>query len=309
MVVAASSVRAVQQGKPGVPGRRLGPVILLVAWLLAVPKIARAGPWVPEPHTAYLKTWVRWLPGRGFSDGSGELLDYAGYHEVGWLLYTEVGLWQDVALTVHHPLVQAFFLRNPGTARYSAHVTSGDPSLGVRWQALSRGGFVLSLETSLRFPIAPPWPVQTVYGPDPDSAAIGELQIGSGVWDITGGALVGYSFPDFYLAAALAYIARTGGFDHDLYWLAEGGFPFLNRFYARARLTGRHPLPVGDDDVPRHNSPSGIGNGTSYIGLAGEVELRIDPRWSLGVSLEGGLFAVQRQSRGPVTSLFVATLF
>ena len=236
-------------------------------------------------------------------------MDYAGYHEVGWLMYLEYGLWRRLAVTVHFPLLQAYLLKDPKTGHYNSHVASGDPALGLKWQALSRGRFTLGPEVSVRFPLAPDGEVATVFGPEPGDPPAGKLQVGTGVWDIAAGVSAGYGADSFYLAAGVAYIIRTGGYDHDLTWTAEAGLPFLGRFDARARLSGRHPLPVGDEDMPRHTSPSGVGNGTSYVGLALEGEARVSRSWRLGLSAEGGLFAVQRQSRGPVISVYGAANF
>jgi hypothetical protein len=163
------------------------------------------------------------------------------------------------------------------------------------------------VETSLKLPVARSGTEQDILGPDPGSKKIGALQVGAGVVDVTFGVSAGLSLPArAYLAVSLAYILRTGGYDHDLYWTAGGGLPFAKRFTTRLRLTGRHPLPVGDEDVPYHTSPSGIGNGTSYVGFAAELDYTFPCGWITGLSLEGGLFAVKRQSRGPVISLYVA---
>ena len=284
--------------------------LAIVLFTLCLPVTALAGPWVPKQGDGYFKTWVKWLPGMGLHDGEGENQEYAGYHEVGWNFYLEVGAGRNLAAYVHVPLVQVYLVRDPRTDESTAHVFPGDPTFGLRWGALSRGPFVLALETSVRLPVARSGPEEEIMGPDADSPRIGQLQVGSGVVDVTWGVSAGLSLPAHaYAAASIGYILRTGGYDHDLAWTAEGGIPFSGSFNARLRLSGRHPLPVGDDDVPRHSSPSGIGNGTSYVGFAAEVDYRFPCGWVTGLSLEGGLFAVKRQSSGPVISLYLARAF
>ncbi len=283
--------------------------VVLTLALLALPVTAGAGPWVPAPRTGYAKFWARWLLGHGFSDGQGERIDGPGYHELTFNTYTEFGLVRGLAALVHWPLLQTFFLEDPAEGQVHAHAHPGDPALGLRYNFWRRGGFALGAEGSVRFPIAPDGPVQDVLSPKSGNPLMGQLRVGSGVWDVYAGLSVGYSARSLYLAAAAGYIVRSGGFDHDLLWSAEFGGAFAQRWSARLRLTGLHPLDVGDPDVPRHESPSGIGNGTSYVGLAAEGEYRFTERWSVGLSLEGGMAAVQRQSRGPVFSLYFATLY
>lgn len=280
--------------------------MLLLAAALTFPGVASAGPWTPKARAGYAKLWARYLLGMGVSNGAGEHVDGPGYHEVTFSAYTELGLTGSLALQVNWPLVQMFVLEDPRTAVSSTHIHPGDPTLGLKWMFLKRGSFAASADVSVRFPVAPDGDMAPVYSPEPPHANMGGLQVGAGVWDFHLGGSVGYAWSAKYLAASVGYIIRTHGYDHDLAWTAEYGMTFWNALSARLRLTGRHPLPVGDEDVPRHESPSGIGNGTSYVGLGLEAEYWFLSWWALGISFEGGLFAVQRQSGGPVLSLYAA---
>lgn len=280
---------------------------LLITLLMALPATASAGPWVPDPGQGYFKTWVKWLPGMGLHDADGENLDYAGYHELGWNMYLEFGVAPSVALYAQLPLVQLMLLKDPRADTWDAHLASGDPTFGLRWRALSRGRLTLALESSVRLPANRGDPVAPVLAPEAPYAEVGQLTMGSGVVDVLWGVSAGLSFSWGYAAAAVAYVLRTGDFDHDLLWSAEGGLPFLRSFNARLRLAGRHPLDLGD--APGHLSPSGAGNGTSYVGFAAEVDYRFPCGWVVGLTLEGGLAAVFRQSSGPVISLSLARSF
>jgi hypothetical protein len=109
------------------------------------------------------------------------------------------------------------------------------------------------------------------------------------------------------VAAGAGWVARTGGYDHALVWTAELGGTFSETLSGRIRLSGYHSIRTGDD--PRDESPSGIGNGTSYTGVAIEGEWQFTERWYLGLTLEGGALGVRRQTGGPVISPFLATRF
>jgi hypothetical protein len=289
--------------------RRLTTLALLCLVLFCSSPV-RAGPWVPDPYHGYIKAWTRWLLGEGWSDGNGDRVDAPAYHEVMFNLYLEQGLPGRVALVVHWPVVALFMLEDPSRGKMTTHATTGDPALGVRWNFIYWRGLAAALHGSLRFPVAPSAPVQVQLSPAPPHAPFGQLQVGSGVFDGTLGASLGYGWSRFHVAAFLGYILRSGGFDHDLYWNGEFGVTFFERLGLLARLTGCHPLPVRiGDEQPRHTSLSGIGNGTSYVGLALEAGYRVYGPLTLGLTVEGGLFAVQRQSRGPVFSLFFATTY
>lgn len=284
-------------------------LLTMIMVTLLLPAAAQAGPWVPDPGSGYFKAWARWLPGMGYHDADGENQDYAGYHEVGLNFYLEVGVIKSLAVWVHCPLLQVYLVSDLHTDTIDPHVHPGDPSFGVRWGALRGGPVVLALETSVKLPVAPDGPVQDISGPEAGSEKVGQLQVGSGVVDVTWGVSAGISLPaSAYLAASIGYVLRTGGYDHDLMWTAEGGIPFLKRWSTRLRFSGRHPLPVGDEELPAHSSPSGIGNGTSYVGFAAELDYKVGG-WFVGLSLEGGLFAVKRQSSGPVISAYLARSF
>jgi hypothetical protein len=251
---------------------------------------------------------VKWLPGFGYHDGAGDTIDYGAYHEVFLSGYGELGIFEGGAVWLHAPLVQTFTLHDPRpSGEGETRVHPGDPTLGARLRFLQVDRFVAAADVSATFPIAPDDPKQTVYAADDPHREIGALRVGSGVFDFAGALSVGYGWDAVYVAAAGGYVARTGSFDHLLRWSAEVGATFSARLSGRLRLTGQHTLDTGD--APRTESPSGIGNGTSYAGFALEGETMIVPDWFVGLTFEGGLFRIRRQTGGPVLSLFVATKF
>jgi len=278
-----------------------------VAVLFARAPVAHAGPWAPEPGHGYAKLWLKWLPGVGYHSGDGHSYGYGSYHEVFFSGYGELGIAPRIALTINAPFVETFLLEDPRTGETSTHVTPGDPALGVRWQALKLGRFAGALEAHVRAPVADGDPVQTVYGTDAGNPVIGELRLGSGVWDLEADVDVGYGWDRVYLAGAAGWVARTGGFDHAFVWSVEGGARFSPHWSARLRLHGYHSVRTGD--AARTESPSGAGNGTSYSAAALEGEYTFDGHWMVGTTLEGGLLGIRRQTGGPVISLFVACSF
>jgi len=276
--------------------------------LLGVPGHALAGPWTPEPGHGYAKLWAKWLPGSGYHTGSGETVPYGAYHEFAVATYGEVGVAEGLALFWHTDVLRLFSLTDPRTDEAQSHVAPGDPAVGLRYRFLSTGRFVMAGEASVRAPLASGDPVQEVASTDAGMPVVGELRVGSGVWDFSGALSAGYGWNHFYLAGGGGYVARTGGFDHAITWSLEGGTSLSDVPLAfRLRLSGLHPIDTGN--APRDESPSGIGNGTQYAGFAVEADWEFIPNAWLGLTFEGGLFGIRRQTGGPVLVLYGAMKF
>jgi hypothetical protein len=289
--------------------RRLIAGALLVGGAILAPAVAHAGPWTPAPGRGYAKAWLKWLPGFGYHDGAGRTTAYGPYHEVFFSVFGDVGLAPGLALSLHAPLVQTFVLGDPrpGGDGTKVFVGPGDPTLSLRYRVVQAGRFVASVEAGLRVPTATSRPRTTVYAATEGNPAIAELRIGSGVFAIPAGVSVGYGWDRVYLAGSAHYVLRTGGWDDVLTWTTEVGGRFSERWSGRARAVGWHNVLRGS--APRTESPSGINNGTSYVGLGLEGEYGFAPGWWVGLTLEGGLVAIRRQTGGPVISVFVATRF
>ena len=290
--------------------RSIPTLVLVLALVLGPSSEAHAGPWAPEPGSGYAKLWLKYLYGFGYFDGDGDVLDYGHYSEIFVSAYAELGLFPQVALVLHTPILQGFLLENPREGRVDGHLSPGDPTLSIRWQALAIDRFAGAVEVGLRAPFARPGPVQTVYGTSEGMPAIGALEIGTGVWDVPVSISAGYGWDELYLAASVGYVLRTGGFDHVLTWSAEAGTTFEGGFGLRGRAVGWHALDLQiGDAAPRHQSPSGIGNGTSYIGFAIEGDYEFEPGWFVGLTFEGGLGPLRRQTGGPVVTTYLASRF
>ncbi len=294
------------------PSRRpslAGPLVALALALLPASP-ALAGPWAPDQGAGYVKLWLKYLYGFSFNDGEGRDFSYGGYHEVHLSAYAEVGLFDRVGLVLHAPLVRTFHLEDPRDGGYTSHLSPGDPTVSLRWQLLSIGRLAGSVEAGVRMPFARPGPVQEFYGTDEGNPRLGDLRIGTGVWDVPLVAAVGYGFDGFYLAGSGGYVFRSDGYDHQVVWTAEAGGNLGSAWQVRGRVTGVHSIDVWfDEEAPGHGSPSGIGNGTSYLGFAAELDYQFQPRWYIGATVEGGLGFLRRQTGGPVVTIYLANRF
>ena len=87
----------------------------------------------------------------------------------------------------------------------------------------------------------------------------------------------------------------------------EGGGDLGDAIAARLRVTGH--LPIEADDAPYVDNPAGVGNGVSYVGFALEGDYEVATGWFVGLVAEGGLFAIRRQTGGPVVSIYGAHAF
>lgn len=290
--------------------RRALPGLLLIAAITLSASPAAAGPWAPDQNHGYVKLWLKYLYGFDFHAGDGNTYGYGAYHEAFVSAYAEVGLVDDLALVLHAELLRTFHLEDPRDGSYQSHVTPGDPLLGLRWQFLQEGRFVMAVEGGLRAPFARAAEVQTVYGTDEGNPPVGRLRIGAGAWDVPVSLGTGWAEDRWYVAGSAGYVVRSEGYDHQLTWTAEAGATLAAVFGVRGRVVGVHSLDVWfGEEAPGHESPSGIGNGTGYVGFAVEGDWQLEPGWYLGLTVEGGLFFLSRQTGGPVVSLYLAHAF
>lgn len=287
-------------------------VAIALALLLGIAPPAQAG-WTPEPGHGYAKLWIKWLWGFSYQHGDLGPQSYPNYNEVFFATYGNLGLFEGVALSWQLDMVRLATLVDPdrpggaGEGRRT-HVSPGDPAFSLRWRFFHTDRAALSFDAGVRVPLAPRDARQTLYslaGDEPEP--IGQLRLGSGSWSATGAFGFGYAFDRWYIAGSAGYEFRSDGFDDRLIWSLEAGMSFSERWGGTLRLSGAHSLPTGD--APYDETPSGVGNGTSYSGMALEVDYEFRDLWFVGLTLEGGLFHIVRQTGGPVLSLFVSTQY
>jgi hypothetical protein len=290
------------------PMRRTIATLSLVLLMFA-PSTAAAGPWAPDAGHGYVKLWAKYFFGFGYAHSDGSFYDLL-YQEASLSAYAEVGLFDRFALVLHAPIVQSFHLEDSRDGGWTSYVSPGDPTLSLRWQFLQQGRFAMGAEAGVRLPFARPGPVQATYARSEGHPRIGALEIGTGVWDFPLTISGGYGWDELYLAGSIGYVMRTSGFDHVVVWSVEGGTTIERVWGARGRVVGWHSIPVWfGQAAPRHESPSGIGNGTSYLGFQIELDYQFQENWVVGISIEGGLGYLVRQAGGPVLTVYVATRF
>ena len=279
---------------------------LLVALLWTSP--AAAGPWTHGPGHGYAKAWLSLLPGVGWSADLGSAPELYGYYQETFLgTYAELGFGPRLDATLHWAPVRTFLLVDAVDAPTFA-VSTGEPALGLRWQAVQVKRFALAIEGQLRIPAESNAPVATVHSATTQQP-IGELRIANGVWEAQAGVSMGLGLDRLYAAWGVWAMKRGGGFDSVLSWSAEIGSDIgrHKRWSVRVRLGGRHSLR--DGSAPYHTSPSGIGNGTEYVGFTLEGDYRLADGLWLGLSLAGGLGPVVRQTGGPQLALGLSREF
>ncbi len=313
---AASSVRFVS-----VFGLHLGPLrdhvfamvrhapILLALFVTfagaILPSKAQAGPWVPEAGHGYAKLWFRGLAGFGLHGGGEETLDYGGYTEIFVSSYGEVGLGHNLAVVWQSDLFRVFLLEDPRDYSRSVHVAPGDPRLGLRWNFLDTEAVLLAIEAGVRAPIASGNVQEQVREEQEPHAPIGGLLMGSGVWEADAQLSLGHAFDNAYLAVSGGYQFRASGFADRIVWSVEGGATLQEVWNGRMRLVGAHSIGTRDNVI---TSPSGMGDGASYLGLIFEVENQLTEHFDLGASLQTALYA-RHLSSGFLATLYGAVRF
>ncbi|MCA9523042.1 MAG: hypothetical protein KC609_18835, partial [Myxococcales bacterium] len=195
-------------------------LVIPLSLVVAVPDLA-AGPWTQPQGHGYAKLSARWLPGLHYSDGSGNAIRIGTYHELVIGLYGELGVARYVTLTLHMPLFQLFALSDPRGGGVSAHMHTGDPTIGAVFQLLRRGRNALSFESGFTAPLVRSSKTINAYSTSEGNPLIGRLNLGAGVYDVYWGFAYGYGWDTMYISSMARYLYRSGGFDHEIHWSVE----------------------------------------------------------------------------------------
>ena len=282
-------------------------LLLLTLAAALAPGRAEASPWTPERGHGYAKLWLKGLWGFGYVDGDRERIDYANYGELFLATYGHVGLTDRLTLVWQSDLFRLFALEDRAAGPTRVHVAPGDPTLGLRVGAVKAGRFARSVEAGVQAPLAPSGPVQEVQTRQPPHASFGQLVRGPGVVSLPLRVHAGGGGDRGYAAGMVGWETRLGGFDDRAAFSLEAGMTFRGGWSGRVRVSG--VVVAVEGTAERIESPSGQGNGVSYLGFAAEGEHELRPGWFLGGVLEGGLGLLRRQTGGPVRSLAVARAF
>ncbi len=276
-------------------------IALCTLLALAVPGVARAGPWAPAAGDVYAKASTRLLLGARYTDGAGATAPIRGYRELTSALFGEVGLGSDLTLLLSWDVARWFAIE--GDQKRSL-VRPGDARAGLRYTALRFGsGGAFAVEGWLGVPIASRDPIAPLAGED--GATVAQLRAGPGVFDVVGRAEVGWAWTNAWTSAGVGWVQRFGGYDALFDWRAEAGARWW-RMQGVLRLGGRHALDTADAE--RVENPAGQTNGTSFTSTIMELGVSPVDRWLVGGSAQVSLagLGVRSQARGPVFTLFIA---
>lgn len=274
--------------------------VLLLLLFTASPLMG--GGWTLPRNGGYAKLWLRWQAAIGALSGhygpDGTRLPSGDYNEIFFNTYGEYGLAERLTLVGFWPVVTSFHMSNLNDYSYTG---TGDMSLGLRWGIIQHRA-VLALQFTATAPLANSSIAKPFYNIE-TGERIGELRVGAGVWDLEPRLQAGYGWNRGHAGAEIAYKYRSKDFLPVLSVSAEGGRRLSEKMYGTFRTVMVEPL--GTSAAPLDNSPSGIGNGTEYVGFAFEVDWQRSANFSLGLTLEGA-FTFSRQTGGPVMSVYSA---
>lgn len=274
--------------------------VLFLLFSTAFPLIA--GGWTLPRNGGYAKFWLRWQAADGVLSGhngpDGNRMPSGNYNEIFFNAYGEYGLAERLTLVGFWPVVTSFHMSGINKYNYTG---TGDISLGLRWGIIQHRA-VLALQLTATAPLANSSIARPFYNIE-TGERIGALRVGAGVWDLEPRLQAGYGWNRGHAGAEIAYKYRSNDYLPVLSISAEGGRRLGEALYGTFRAGMVEPL--GTSAAPLDNSPSGIGNGTEYVGFALEVDWQRSANLSLGLTLEGA-FTFSRQTGGPVMSVYSA---
>ncbi len=223
------------------------------------PAPAKAGPWTKNVGQYYAKLSTGAYFARGFRDASGNVHGGVTYASLSPALYAEVGVWQNLQLSLYAPYLVArnrFDGRAMNRALFRANNEYVRASLGDTIVGLQGSSPWLSLPHALR--LEAKLPLYNVNAPrgaqEANFPAPGDGQVDLTVW-----ASLGKSFDalPLYVAIELGHQFRTEtwlferphladpSFSDSLRWFGQAGLRFLENKYATLNFTGVQPYAPG----------------------------------------------------------------
>lgn len=214
----------------------LKPALLVLVCL--VPGTARAGAWLQDEGTLYLRLGAGLLTTRERFDANGNRVQWdtsgggfrdARYRDLGLSLYTEVGV-----LRGWNAIVAAGWSRLQAEQPSAVFTTYGltDITLGVKRGLWNPGRAVTSAAVAVTFPTG----YETADYP----------ALGSGVTDVSVQALAGASAGVLWGTTEVEYRLRGGGFRNQVRGALGGGWNASRRVGFRAEVRGAAAVGTGD---------------------------------------------------------------
>lgn len=271
-----------------------------------LPRRGVVWPWSFAPGDGYLRVAFNYRQALDYIDAEGNARATGSYAELELVALLQVGVVPGLSFRFSWPPLQLFLLEDPRGGGLVDHAVTGDTDFGLAWTAYEESAFALSFHAGVRVPLARSGVVQVVYGRQPPHPTLGALQVGAGVFDFPVGLSLGYRDPIWYIVARSEFVGRSGDFDQMVRWDLESAVAVLSTT-VRAGLSGGHSLPTGNPAY-RHQSPSGIGSGTSGIAGTIEFDFPLSASWMVGSRVTARV-PLLRQSAAAGITLFVASTF
>jgi hypothetical protein len=275
-----------------------------VAWLLAGPSVANAGPWVKAPGEAYAKISGSYFSGTGMFDVNGDFTEpNYEYDHFGLRAYTEIGIFPHVSLTATAPFRRA---RNARGSVDFIKTGFGDLDVGAKvgttFQSCALAGVV-----TVRVPLY----TETIQ-PGADATGATQQQdardrfipaLGDGSYNATTAGSFGCGIPaiEGWASVEAGPTFRSDGFGTSLSYAATiGSFVIPERLGFKLRVGGierletdnRRPtkryLQLSGGPIVRLVGPLSLEATASYIPTGAFVSRG----WSVstGFSFDGRLF-------------------
>ncbi len=238
---------------------------------------AWGGPWKNEPGELYLQwSWAR-LSADRLADADGHDVDIADFTLDELSLYATYGFGDRWTAIFRAPIVRRSELDGFGTER-----GVGDLQLGLQGQLWESGPWRLAARGIVQAPTGD------------ETAGLGELPAGSGVWELETSLSLGRSFgPEGkgYGFGELGHLARGKGFVDGIVYRAELGYRFGRdgRWISAARVWGVEPYQ--DPETRPVAVPAGLGNDVAYLALGPSLTWDASERWSFQTAIDGAASA------------------
>jgi hypothetical protein len=250
----------------------------LLAFVLAWPAVAAAGPWTRDAGHFFVGTSYLRIAATKFYGPDFTIVPIRPYEQDVVTFYGEVGVvsrW----LTV---VVDGVPYRRNELVGQGRTDGVGDWRVGA-WSGIVTRPFRLALATTVGIPFGDAHPSAGANAAVADQQVASSLPTGDGTWNIEWRVSAGYSFGprgryplQHYVVAEAGYWLRTGGISDSFVYRLELGtsvpYRFVDRFLLILRLGGIESFA---SNATATLATTGLGNGVTYTSIGAELYGRI----------------------------------
>jgi hypothetical protein len=244
--------------------------IFLLFVLLPTLGMAQAG-WTRPQGTGYTRFTFSTLGSSSFYTPFGTRISSASYRDFSGSFYGEYGVTDDWTAVVNFP-----FLRNHRLDSTTPLTAIGDANVGFRRRIL-RGRTPVALAVDFGLPIGDAEGRVLIRDlPDADF----RLPTGDGEFNTRISLFASRSFFEgkTSLSGGGGYNIRTRGFTDEYSYSVTAAQRLSSRFSISGSLIGLEPARMAD---PLRSVGFGVGEGVAFLGIGGEVQFRINKRYSV----------------------------